>query len=238
MKRDFKNSVILGYGPTGETHCGACEGNHRQPLKKGFAFHCHDNTSDLDFVAGSECRGKIEQDTRTLSAIPHFGAAKPAVEKTGKPGKGGNTSADFTRASTEGKLIADMSAWVQLRQKRLPELGFNKVSWNGLAGFQTAIAGGLFTIDHARAVQKIYDSAIRKQPGWELENLQKCHDIAMQIARVEANPATSDSNRDFLASIKKRLTNEYYLSEGQIQGLNNIVEYRGEPEWTRNLKFR
>ncbi len=238
MDRDFDNSVILGYGPTEETHCGACKGNHRHALSKGFAFHCRDNTSGLDFVAGTTCRAeKMPHDSRPLSAIPHFGAAKPIPVETGRKGRGGGLRASFAEVSNDDKLIADMSAWVQLRQKRLPALGFAGISYEKLDKFMPSIAEGRFTIAEAREVKRTYDSITKSKPKWALENLQKCHDVAMQIARVETNPETSASNRGFLSGIKSWLTDKYFLTPDQVQGLNNVAKYRGEPEWTTGMKF-
>jgi hypothetical protein len=237
MDRDFGNSIILGYGPTTETHCGACKGNHRQSLSKGFAYHCRDNTSSVEFVAGTECRNKITNDTRKPSAIPHYGAAQPIVEKTGISRSGGSVRHDFAGAADEEKLVADMSAWVQLRQKRLPDLGFKGISYSGLEGFHTAIIKGLFYIEQARQVKKTYDSITKVRPRWTLENLQTCHDVAMQITRVAAHSGTTARNQDFLASIKAQLSSVYHLSEKQVRGLNNLARFWGEPEWTAMLRF-
>jgi hypothetical protein len=236
MDRDFGNSIILGYGPTEETHCQACKGNTRKPLAKGFAFYCVDQTSELDFVAGPECRTKIGHDNRTLSAIPHFGATRPIPEQTGRIGKESLTAA-FAGACDEEKLVADMSAWVQLRQERLPALGFKSISFDGLTKFHISIVNNTFDIEEARAAEKIHDSIVNRQPRWKLENLQKCHDVAIQIARIETNPATSGSNRDFLSGIKSWLVSKYFLTPDQIQGLNNVAKYRGEPAWTTGMKF-
>ena len=61
MEWDFDNSVILGYGPTLETRCQACRGKREKLLSKGFAFYCRDLTAEITFIAGSDCRKKIDK---------------------------------------------------------------------------------------------------------------------------------------------------------------------------------
>lgn len=237
MDRDFENSIILGYGPTEKTHCEACAGNHTSKLKKGFAFHCYDPKKDETYVAGDTCRKKI--DDAPLTSIAKFGASTPEIEETGRNNQKNGTSKQFRKAtSADEKLISEMSAWVQLRQHKLPQQGFQKISFRGLEAHYSRIKNGTFSIQHARQVKRTYDSVIQKQPSWSLENLQKCHDVGMQITRILSNKSISQSNRTFITSIRDNwLLPKYFLTPKQLDGLNKVAKFRGEPEWTLHLKF-